>query len=380
MVRIFHTGLSWSTAGAGGSGRIIEILARSLPAEGIEVEGAVLAPADVALQTGGKFQLLVPPGASGVNRPLASRRTVRASLDRLRPQIFASHFALDTLPVLDLLGKRPFVMHFHGPWAEESRVQDGDGKLTVSCKRLLERAVYRRADRIITLSEAFARILVDVYKIPRAKLRVVPGAVDLAQFHPPPSKQEARKQLQWPVDAPIFVAVRRLVPRMGLDNLIRALAVVRAEFPNVQLYIAGKGPLAASLQALVRSLKLEANVFLLGFVPEEQLLRMYQAADLNVVPTLALEGFGLAVAESLAAGTPTLVTPIGGLPEVIAELSPGLIARSPSAADLAVSLRNYLSGQMAVPDTRSCRMYAEANFGAELMARRTAAVYRELAG
>ena len=379
-MRSFHTGLSWSTAGAGGSGRIIEILARSLPAEGIAVAGAVMAPADVAVQTGGQFQLLAPAGASWVERPLVSRRTVRASLDRLRPQILASHFALDTLPVLDLLGKRPFVMHFHGPWAEESRVQDGDGPMKVWGKRLLEREVYRRADRIITLSAAFASILVDVYGVPREKLRVVPGAVDLERFHLPASRQETRERLGWPVDPPILVAVRRLVPRMGLENLIRALAVVRAEFPEVLLYIAGKGPLAASLQALVRLLGLERNVFLLGFVPEPQLVAMYQAADLNVVPTLVLEGFGLAVAESLAAGTPTLVTPIGGLPEVVTALSPGLITRSPSVADLAVSLRAYLAGELAVPSAQSCRSYAEANFSAALMARRTAAVYRELAG
>ena len=342
------------------------------------MRGAVLAPVDVAEQTGEQFELLAPAGASGVERLLMSRRTVRACLERLRPEIYASHFALDTLPILDLLGERPFVMHFHGPWAEESRVQDGDGAMMVSGKRWLEREVYRRADRIITLSEAFASILVEVYGVPRAKLRVVPGAVDLERFHPPASREAARAQLGWAVDRPILVAVRRLVPRMGLDNLIRAMAALRTEFPEVLLYIAGKGPWAARLEALVASLGLERNVFLLGFVPEQQLVRMYQAADLNVLPTLALEGFGLAVAESLAAGTPTLVTPIGGLPEVISELSPGLIARSPRVEDLEASLRGYLAGELAVPSAKSCRAYAEANFGAELMARRTAAVYREL--
>ena len=62
---------------------------------------------------------------------------------------------------------------------------------------------------------------------------------------------------------------------------------------------------------------------LLGFVAEEDLPWLYRACDISIVPSVALEGFGLPTIESLAAGTPVLVTPIGGLPETVSELDPG---------------------------------------------------------
>ena len=66
-----------------------------------------------------------------------------------------------------------------------------------------------------------------------------------------------------------------------------------------------------------------------------QLPLAYRAADLTVVPTVALEGFGLIAVESLAAGTPVLVTPVGGLPEVVAALSPALVLAATGSAPLA---------------------------------------------
>ena len=66
---------------------------------------------------------------------------------------------------------------------------------------------------------------------------------------------------------------------------------------------------------------------LLGFVPDEQLPLAYRAADFSIVPSVALEGFGLIVAESLAAGTPVLVTAVGGLPETLEGLAPQCVVQ-----------------------------------------------------
>jgi glycosyltransferase involved in cell wall biosynthesis len=93
---------------------------------------------------------------------------------------------------------------------------------------------------------------------------------------------------------------------------------------------------------------------------------------------MALEGFGLVAVESLAAGTPALVTPIGGLPEVVAGLSPSLVFRSFSAADIADGIMAALSGRGAIPSPGECRAYAEHHFSAIRMARQVADVYREI--
>lgn len=137
-MRSFHVGISWSTGGAGGSGRVIETLADYLPEQGVTVEGAVLSPHDVFSRTAGRFRLLAPIESNGIKRLISTRNVLRECLSQTRPDILASHFALNTFPILDLLNKQPFVLHFHGPWAEESRVQGGDGNQKVKAKRLLE--------------------------------------------------------------------------------------------------------------------------------------------------------------------------------------------------------------------------------------------------
>lgn len=375
-LRSFHIGLSWSTSGAGGSGRVLESLSENLPGENVLVEGAVLSPTDVAARTEGRFRLLAAPSQGPVTRFLSSRTSLRAALTR-RPDVLASHFAFLTIPILDQLRRQPFVAHFHGPWADESRVQGGS-RPSVLCKCLIESSVYSRADRIITLSSAFADVVVKQYGVDGSRVRIIPGAVDLNRFCPPPSKTAARGAWGWPIDRPVVVSVRRLVPRMGLENLVRAIEIVRERVPEIQLYVAGKGPLGPKLQQLIDNLQLQNNVGLLGFVPENSLASVYQAADLSVVPTMALEGFGLVAAESLAAGTPALVTPIGGLPEVVAGLSSSLVFRSFSAADIADGILAALSGRVAMPSSAQCRTYAEDHFSAARMARQVADVYREI--
>jgi glycogen(starch) synthase len=95
------------------------------------------------------------------------------------------------------------------------------------------------------------------------------------------------------------------------------------------------------------------------------------------VPTVALEGFGLIAAESLAAGTPCFVSPVGGLPEVVSALSPDLVLRSPASEDIATAITSALSGKMILPDEARCRSYAAENFDWKIIAARVADVYRQ---
>jgi glycosyltransferase involved in cell wall biosynthesis len=144
----------------------------------------------------------------------------------------------------------------------------------------------------------------------------------------------------------------------------------------VLLYIGGEGPQRCALEKQVAEENLREHVRFAGFIPSQLLPLAYRAADINVVPSKALEGFGLSAAEALAAGTPSMVTPVGGLPEVVAPLSQSLVFRSSSAADIAEGLTQALSGAITLPDQESCRIYARENFSADQMATRTIEVYR----
>ncbi len=87
----------------------------------------------------------------------------------------------------------------------------------------------------------------------------------------------------------------------------------------------GRGPLEHELRAQATASGLGERILFTGFVPDDDLPKIYAAADFSIVPSEALEGFGLTTLESLACGTPVLVTPVGGLPETVASFDRSLI-------------------------------------------------------
>jgi len=376
-IRTLQIGMRWFGNGSGGLDRVFYDLANALPAQGVAVQGLVVQPADVAVETGGRIQAFADDGAGLPDRLLGVRRAVRHYLRSGDVDLVAGHFALYLAPVLDTLGDTPLVMHFHGPWAQESGFE-GQRSGAVFAKKALERFVYRRADRFIVLSNAFADLLMCEYGVAHGRIRIVPGSVDLDRFTDRFSKDSARAALGWPAERPVLLSIRRLIARVGLDRLVDAMKAVKQAVPEVLLCIAGRGPLESALRKQIAEAGLEDNVRLLGFLPDDELPVAYRAADINIVPTAALEGFGLTAAEALAAGTPSMVTPVGGLPEVVSGLSPDLVFSSCKTDDLAAGLIAALRGDIALPSSARCRAYAETHFATSLSAQRTAAVYREL--
>ncbi|WP_088240289.1 glycosyltransferase family 4 protein [Calothrix rhizosoleniae] len=273
------------------------------------------------------------------------------------------HFALYSLPILDLLPpKIPITFNFHGPWADESHAE-GNNKLGVFLKRfLIEKQVYQKCNRFIVLSQAFGKILHEQYQIPGDKIHVIPGGVNIEKFQPNFSPIEARQQLGWHEDRPIIFTSRRLVQRVGVDKLLTALSIIKPKIPDIWLAIAGRGNLQLALQNQAIELGLNNNVKFLGFLPDEHLPIAYQAADLTVIPSQSFEGFGLAIVESLACGTPVVCTPIGGMPEILTPFSPDLITSSISAEDIAAKLSQILLGEISKPSRESCRQYAVDKF------------------
>ncbi len=290
---------------------------------------------------------------------------IRSNFERrksAKPDAINLHFALYSFPLLQVLPKGvPVTFSFHGPWALESK-QEGSGKLSVFLKHWVEDRVYHRCDRFIVLSKAFGDILHQEYQVPWHKIHVIPGGVDLSRFQFDRSRAEARSQLNWPQNRPILFTARRLVHRVGLDKLLMAVATIKPQIPDIWLAIAGKGPLQADLQQQATDLGLNDNVKFLGFLPDDQLPIAYQAADLSVMPSQSLEGFGLAVLESLACGTPALCTPVGGMPEILEPFSPNLIAASTEATAIAERLEQLLLKKVPMPSREACQEYAAMNF------------------
>jgi glycogen synthase len=375
-MRVLQLGMGWFPEAPGGANRFYFELVRQLPQVGVEVQGLVMAAEPLTANPNGSVRAVCSPRAPLYQRLWRMQRQVAQAVADQSWSAVAAHFALYTVPALPVLGDLPLVIHFHGPWALEARAE-GAGRLSTAARSVVERLVYRRGTRFITLSRAFAGVLHQVYRVDQEQIHVIPGGVAADRFAPTTSRQAARETLGWPTCRPIVLSVRRLVRRMGLEDLISAAALVRHRVPEVLFLIAGTGALELELRARIRSAGLDREMRLIGRLPDEQLALGYRAADLTVVPSVALEGFGLIVPESLAAGTPALVTSVGGLVETVEDLSPDLVFKERGPAGLAAGLIAALEGTVDLPSPEACMMFARNRYDWSAIATRISAVYAE---
>jgi len=239
--------------------------------------------------------------------------------------------------------------------------------LQIKARKQIEKYGLNKANKIVVLSKFTADRLVDAYNIPRKKIKTLPGGVDLKKFHPTEDKAAIRKQLNIPQDKVIIFTVRNLVQRMGLENLIIAFNELVKEAADFQLVIGGKGPLKDKLIAMAKSYGIEQKVHFTGFISEDQLSLYYQMADLFVLPTKELEGFGLVTLEAMASGLPVIGTPIGGTKEILGKFNAEFLFDDTQPDSIAkLALEKYLiiknDPQRWKQISKQCRKFVEKNY------------------
>ncbi|MEA2684642.1 MAG: hypothetical protein QOK05_2970 [Chloroflexota bacterium] len=363
-------GMGWFPDQKGGLNRYLAGLHRELVRQGVAARAVVLGPA-AGLPDG------VHLAADG-DAPLPARmRGFARAARQLSEDIDVAdvHFALYGLwPLLSRAWRgKPMVVHFQGPWAQES-VSAGDRRWPRAwLKARVETAVYRRANALVVLSSAFKRVLVESYGVSPWRVTVIPPGVDLEEFEPG-SHDVARRALGLEPGTFTAVVARRLVPRMGIDVLLEAWVTVARDSPGACLLVVGEGPERTTLEAQAARSAPAGSVRFLGAVGEQELKSCYRAADVVVVPSRELEGYGLVVLESLASGTPVVVSDAGGLPEAVIGLDPSLVVPAGDAGALAARINAAADGSRPLPARDDCRRFAEA-FSWPAVARRNQDVY-----
>jgi len=167
---------------------------------------------------------------------------------------------------------------------------------------------------------------------------------------------------------------------MGLGNLVEAMGIIRRTRPDVVCLIGGKGPLREALEERVCELDLKEAVRFAGFISDEDLPDVYGAADLFVLPTAALEGFGLVTVEALACGTPVVGTPIGGTPEILRGLDPRLVLSGTSPEAIADGVLANLERLRGDGRARAmCREYAADRYAWPKIVERLEVMLQEVA-
>lgn len=329
----------------GGAGRVAREVSRVLEANGHQVHFFSRRPR-APFSADGDTTYYPAPGRAF---PGHLRQLFRRAAEEFEPDLVHVHQPLPAFLSIPAHFQKPIVYTFHSSWAEEFKIKSTRlpplRRAIAPILAGIEGRVLARAAAVNVLSAFSQRELRRLYGRDGA---VIPGGVDSSRFRPAASKVSGSRVR--------LISLRNLVPRMGLPELIRAMALLPAHFT---LEIGGEGPLKSELQGLIQSLGLGDRVRLAGHVPDGELPNFYSSGDWFLLPTSALEGFGLVILESLACGTPVLGTRIGAIPELLARFDPAWIIDAPSPQAIAATVMKATARQPFPPEELHQRIAGE---------------------
>ena len=336
--------------GIGGSERHLLVLLPALSSRGIDVRFVGLD--DPEWEPGAFYDALtVPcerlPAPRDLDPRLASR--LRATLRRLRPDIVHTHLVHGDVYGALAAGRARVVSTKHN-----------DDPFRTGPLRFVERALARRAARIITITQALRRFSIERVGLPPDKIEVVPYGLDdlpapWAESPPPAVPDGAR----------VLLCVARLVPQKGVDVAAAALPRIRERHPEAVLVVLGEGPQRATLQA--------DGLHLLGRVGD--VATWYRRAEIVVHPA-RWEGFGLALLEAMLAAKPVVATRVSSIPEIVVDGETGTLIEPDDPDALAAAVAALLDDPAgAATYGARGRARARAEFSVGQMAARTEALY-----
>jgi len=293
----------------------------------------------------GKFQLAAAWLAFGLRRPL----------------VITHHLVID----LRSISMRPLLRAF---WARAFRSYRWLARVSI---------VPSRTGRDLLLRSGFAA----------SRTELIYNGTDVARFVPLAGEERRRVRgviaaavggPPWPHDAVLICTVARLTPQKGLFDLIEAAARVVRRSQRVRFVIVGDGELREAITHRIGAAGLQHQVLLAGSRPLDEVAAWLGVADLFVLSS-RLEGLPLALLEAMAAGCPVVATDVGGVAEVLGDVSAGLLVPPARPAELAEAI-NQLVGD---PQRRrhmatAARARVEASFSADRCYEKTTAVYRRL--
>ncbi|MDD3824677.1 MAG: glycosyltransferase family 1 protein [Anaerolineae bacterium] len=233
----------------------------------------------------------------------------------------------------------------------------------------------RWTDHIIAVSESTRRDTIQHLGVPQDKITVVHEAANPI-FRPIDRKEAAEEvRVRYGVDAPFVLFVSTIEPRKNVPTLMRAIWQLQECYKeDVHLILAGgKGWLFEDAFASVEEFKLDSRVHFVGRVSSEELLYLYNAAELLAHPAF-YEGFGLPPLEAMACGLPVVVSNVASLPEVVGDA--GLLIDPHDVDELTVNIWRVLNDDQLREEMREKGLRQAQRFSWDRAARETKEIYR----
>jgi glycosyltransferase involved in cell wall biosynthesis len=315
-------------------GVFVAQLESELAARGHEIERAVL-----DRRSGGK------------RRFLSLARKARKKARSFRPEVVYAHFLVPPGLIGALASKAPLVVTAHG--------QDVRNIGSIPGVRKLTAWTVKRASAVIAVSHFLARELEAKLPQARGKISVIDCGVDLERFQPR-DQAEARMELGWEGEGPLFLCVGSLTERKNVIRLARAFE----RLGRGSLVFLGDGPLRGELKDL-------AGVRVLGRVPHERVPTWLAACDVLCQPSL-IEPFGQALLEAMACGRSVVATRLGGPPEFV-PLGAGVLVDPTDEVEILAALETAAN----LPSPNEASRAAAAEHGVRLQVEKIEAVLEQ---
>ena len=243
---------------------------------------------------------------------------------------------------------------------------------------LLDLIVYRKADKIITVNDHIKDELKNIYNIPDEKIKVIYNGVDIQNFYPLQSDiKKNRDYFNITSEAFVVLYVGRLAERKNISLIINAMDKLKNN-EKIIAVIAGKGPMCKVLQSIIDEKKLNDNVKLLGFIDNDDLLKLYNAADIFIQPSI-YEGMPLAMLEAQACSVPVISTNFKGVNNIIINNETGFILKNSSAEDLAEKIDFLFNDRDTLNKMKNqCLKNVHENFTIDSVVRKHLCLYEDV--
>jgi len=236
-----------------------------------------------------------------------------------------------------------------------------------------------QADRIITVSEASKRDILQYFNIPPEKIEVIYNGIDERFWIPPPDEDIERVRQRYQLTERFILYAGNIRPHKNLERLIDSFDQLRrAGFDELKLLIIGDEiSRYATLRRAVHRHKLHKHVRFFGFVPDHTLAALYRLAAVFVFPSL-YEGFGLPPLEAMASGTPVVTSNVSSLPEVVGDAA--LMVDPYDCEAIAGAIRMLLTDDTLRADLRARGLARAKEFSWAKAAERVREIYAEVGG
>ena len=234
----------------------------------------------------------------------ASLIAVREEFDVIHAHDWTAYLA--GLAAKAVSGK-PLIVHVHATSYDQAASDSVDPEIFA-----IEERAFREADQVVTVSQYTKNIIVEKHGADASKVEVVHNGCDT---YDPPRHQPALAELK-ALGKKIVMYHGRITIQKGVDHFVNAARRVVDVDPNVVFVISGSGDMERQIMHQVGAMGLSRHVIFAGPLWDEERDRMYQSADLVVMPSVS-EPFGLVPLESIQHGTASLITKQSGVAEVL---------------------------------------------------------------